>query len=150
MRARVVTQFCFDSATVTGYVDSLRDEGVGVDVSVGVVSPDVTMDVRTRMAHRCDVAPPQASFVTPYFRRIAKWHAERGEAAGAQALHLYPFGGLRNCLSKMHAFTNDDSVYYPAGGRVGEPRPAAVEYANFALVPPVPEHFASNDRPAPR
>ena len=32
--------------------------------------------------------------------RLAKWQWARGDA-GAQALHLYPFGGLRNCLAKV-------------------------------------------------
>lgn len=150
VRARVVTQFCFDAATATGYVDSLRADGLSVDVSLGVVSPDVSVATRVRMAARCDVTPPTSGFATPYFRRIAKWHAQRGEVAGAQALHLYPFGGLRKCLAKMHAFTNDDSVHYAGGGRVGEARPAAIEYPNFLLEPPVPDAFDSGDRLPPK
>ena len=33
VRASVATQFCFDSATTTSYVDSLRADGLSVDVS---------------------------------------------------------------------------------------------------------------------
>ena len=141
VRASVSTQFCFDSVTATSYVDSLRADGLTVDVSLGVVSPDVTMAVRQRMAARCGVAPPESAFVTPYLRRLAKWQSARGEA-GAQTLHLYPFGGLRKCLAKMHSFTSDDSVHYAGGGRIGEARPTAVSYANFALTPPMPDTFA--------
>ena len=132
VRARVVTQFCFDSATATGFVDALRADGLAVDVSLGVVSPDVTMELRQRMARRCGVAPPASGFATPALRRIARWQFERGEAAGAQALHLYPFGGLRRCLAKMHAFTTDDSVRLDGSA-----------YANFLLTPPVPDAYAS-------
>ena len=53
------------------------------------------------MAKRCDVAPPTSSFATPYFRRIARWQSQRTPARGAEALHLYPFGGLRACLAKV-------------------------------------------------
>ena len=148
VRARVTTQFCFDSATATDYVDSLRADGFTVDVSLGVVSPDVTMATRQRMAARCGVAPPESAFVTPFLRRIAKWQSARGEA-GAQALHLYPFGGLRKCLAKMHTFTSDDSVHYAGGGRAGEARPAAVAYANFALTPPMPDALVFGDLHAP-
>ena len=42
-------------------------------VSLGIVSPDVTMAVRQRMAARCGVAPPESAFATPYMRRLAKW-----------------------------------------------------------------------------
>ena len=42
-------------------------------VSLGIVSPDVTMAVRQRMAARCAVAPPESAFATPYMRRLAKW-----------------------------------------------------------------------------
>ena len=141
VRACVTTQFCFDSATATKYVDSLRADGLAMDVSLGIVSPDVTMEVRQRMAARCGVAPPESAFVTPFLRRLAKWQSARGEA-GAQALHLYPFGGLRKCLAKMHSFTSDDSVHYAGGGRIGGARPTAVAYANFALEPPMPDAFA--------
>ena len=138
VRARVVTQFCFDTATATGYVDTLRADGLDVAVSIGIVGPDVSMDRRKKMAERCGVRPPENGFVTPSLRRLARWQAERGELAGAQMLHLYPFGGLRKCLAKMHDFTNDDSVE-----KDGTP------YANFAMMPPVPDAFASGDVPAP-
>ena len=44
-----VTQFCFDAAAATGFVDALRADGLGVDVSLGVISPDVTMARRVRV-----------------------------------------------------------------------------------------------------
>ena len=50
----------------------------------------------------------------------------------------------------MHAFTNDDSVHYAGGGRVGEPRPEPIEYPNFQLRPPVPDAFDSGDRLPPK
>ena len=120
----------------------------GVEVSLGVVGLGVSMATRKKMARLCGVAPPENGFSTPFWRRLARWHAQRGEAEGAQALHLYPFGGLRKCLAKMHTFTNDDSVSY-GPGRAGEPRGPPRPYANFQMQPPVPDAFASGDRPAP-
>lgn len=148
VRASVVTQFCFDAALCTGYVDALRADGHDVPVSLGIVGPDVTQEMRRNVAEQHGVAPPENSFfVTTYLRRIAKWQSQRGEA-GAQALHLHPVGGLQSCLAKVRDFTSDDSVYY-AGRRPGEARPAEIPFANFELMPPVPEAFASGERPAP-
>jgi len=110
VRARVVTQLCFDAATATGYVDSLRAAGLDVDVSLGVVTPDVPVQLRERMAHRCGVALPASGPCA--LRDIARWQSERGGAAGAQALHLYPFGGLAKALASMQ--TDDSWLLVPA------------------------------------
>mgnify|MGYP003306365226 CR=1 FL=1 len=55
--ARVVTQFCFYTGQATSYVDALRADGVGADVSLGVVGPS-SLALRQRMAERCGVAAP--------------------------------------------------------------------------------------------
>ena len=110
VRARVVTQFCFYAEKTTGYVDALRDRGVDVDVSVGVVGPDVPQGTRERMAGVCGVSPPpRGSYATPYMRRLARWQEARGPQRGMQALHLYPFASLEGTLAKMHAFETDGS-----------------------------------------
>ena len=97
VHARVVTQFCFSSGEATGFVDALRADGLGVDVSLGIVGPS-SLPLRQRMAERCDVAPPTSPYVTPFMRRLAAWQAAREPGAGVQALHLYPFGGLTATL----------------------------------------------------
>ena len=134
VHARVVTQFCFDASTATAYVDALRADGVDVDVSLGIVSPDVKMETRKAMALRCGVARPAAGIATPALRGIAQWQFERGEAAGAQALHLYPFGGLRKCLAAMHAFTSEEH----SSDDGLEPYHGHAQRANFRLTPSVP------------
>ena len=126
VRARVVTQFCFDSATTTGFVDALRADGVRTDVSLGIVGPDCSMAIRQRMAARCGVAPPASPYVTPYMRWLAHWLEQRGDA-GAQALHIYPFANLGATLRKLSDFSEDDSL-----------RADGSRYASFTLEPPPP------------
>ena len=126
LRARVVTQFCFDSAATTGFVDALRADGIRTDVSLGIVGPDCSMAIRQRMAARCGVAPPATPYVTPYMRWLAHWLEQRGDA-GAQALHVYPFANLGATLRKLSDFSDDDSK-----------RADGSRYASFTLDPPPP------------
>ena len=100
VRARVVTQFCFDSDATQGFVDALRSDGLDVDVSLGVVGPS-SLALRRRMAERCGVSPPLEDHATPYVRRIAAWQEARA-SRGVQSLHIYPFGGLAKALRWMH------------------------------------------------
>ena len=128
VRARVVTQFSFDVPAVTAFVDALRADGLAHDVSVGLVGP-CTLTVRERVARRCGVRPPRAAFVTSTMRALARWQAERAAAdaaSGAQALHLYPFGGLGRTLRWLHDVAQDTSVYRGGGAMPGmcfEPPP---------------------------
>ena len=50
-------QFCFYTGQATSYVDALHADGVGADVSLGVVGPS-SLALRQRMAERCGVAAP--------------------------------------------------------------------------------------------
>lgn len=129
VRARVVTQFCFDQPTTTAFVDALRADGAdGVDVSLGIVGPDVRHAVCQRMAKRCGVAPPASPSAAPYLRSLASWQQQRGATAGAQALHLYPFAGLGATLSAMREFCGGGGALTDRSGR----------RATFDFEPPVP------------
>lgn len=101
VKARVVTQFCFDASTTTAYAERLRAAGLGTALSVGVVGP-TKPEVRARMAERCGVAAPAPSAdeqsPTAYVRALAEWQRGRSSAEGVQALHVYPFGGLARTL----------------------------------------------------
>ena len=110
VRARVVTQFCFDAAATAAYVDALRAAGAACPVSVGVVGPS-TAALRARMADRCGVTRPDEALEWPaeYVRRLARWQAARDACAGAQALHVYPFGGLPATLDWLRAVIEADS-----------------------------------------
>ena len=104
--ARVVTQFCFYTGQATSYVDALRADGVGADVSLGVVGPS-SLALRQRMAERCGVAAPTSPYSTPYMRRIAGWQAGKSAEKGIQGLHVYPFGGVASTLKWLRDFADD-------------------------------------------
>lgn len=107
LSTRVVTQLCFFTGAATSFVDALRADGLTTDVSVGVVGP-CGLPLRQRMAERCGVAEPTSPYVTPFMRRLARWQAEREPAAGLQAIHLYPFGGLGPTLKWLRDFAEDE------------------------------------------
>ena len=121
MSARVVTQFCFDAGTTAAYVDALRSDGATAPVSLGVVGP-CARSSRVRMAERCGVKPPadadhveggaaaDDAWPWDYARTLARWQAARGASRGAQALHLYPFGGLGMTLEWLSAAAADDAA----------------------------------------
>ena len=127
VRARVVTQFCFDSGATQAFVDALRTDGLDVDVSLGVVGPS-SLALKQRMAERCGVSPPAEDLAT-YVRAIGAWQAARGARRGVQSLHLYPFGGLAKTLRWMHDVSSGPS----AGAREGDD-----DAEPLALRPPVP------------
>jgi hypothetical protein len=127
VRARVVTQFCFDAALTTAYVDALREDGVHADVSIGIVGPDVAMKTRHRMADICGVAAPASPSTTGYMRALSAWQAERGAMRGMQALHMYPFSSLARTLQSMNDFETGAS-------RNADGSP----YAKLHLEPPLP------------
>lgn len=132
VEARVVSRFCFDVATTTAYVDSLRADGIDADVSVGLVGPDVSNARRRQLAAECGIAPPSSPYATPYLRKLAVWQAERGAALGAQALHLHPsaagLASVGRTLGGMWDFSNDASR-----------RADGSRYPSLALEPPPPE-----------
>jgi len=43
---------------------------------------------------------------TDYLRRIASWQLARGASAGAQAIHLYPFGGMKRTFGWLSRIGN--------------------------------------------
>jgi methylenetetrahydrofolate reductase (NADPH) len=122
--SRVVTQFCFDAAMTTQFVDALRGSaGAATPVSLGIVGPSATA-LRVRMAHRCGVAPPlntsrAASSSAPsaaaeddcwpadYMDSLRHWQVVRGSDAGV-SLHISPFGGLHRTLEWLDSLSDDD------------------------------------------
>lgn len=95
---RIVTQICFDAERATGFVDALRAAEEEAPVSLGLVGP-AKAQLLQRMALQCGVRPPPpATEPSELLERVAVWQRLRGQRHGAEAIHIYPFGGLRTTL----------------------------------------------------
>jgi methylenetetrahydrofolate reductase (NADPH) len=101
----VVTQFCFDGATVIGWLRRLRDRGVALPVRIGLAGP-AKVSTLLNYARRCGIGssiralgahgislPWLITQRGPEDVVHALAAAGPGEL-GVQGLHLFPFGGF--------------------------------------------------------
>jgi methylenetetrahydrofolate reductase (NADPH) len=103
----VVTQFCFESAPILGWIGELNARGVGLPVIVGLAGP-ATPATLTKFALRCGIGNSMRS-LRSQIGRFGRLLTDTGpddvmrglrsapEAATASiaGFHLFPFGGLR-------------------------------------------------------
>jgi methylenetetrahydrofolate reductase (NADPH) len=103
----IVTQFCFESAPILGWIGELEAHGTGLPVIVGLAGP-ATPATLTKFALRCGVGNSMRS-VRSQIGRFGRLLIDTGpddvmrglraapEAATApiSGFHLFPFGGLR-------------------------------------------------------
>ena len=103
----VVTQFCFESAPILGWVGELNARGIGLPVIVGLAGP-ATPATLMKFALRCGVGNSIRS-LRSQIGRFGRLLTDTGpddvmrglqsapEAATASiaGFHLFPFGGLR-------------------------------------------------------
>mmetsp|Transcript_10644 Transcript_10644/g.29452 ORF Transcript_10644/g.29452 Transcript_10644/m.29452 type:complete len:169 (-) Transcript_10644:244-750(-) len=138
LQAHVVTQVCFDAATTTAYVDGLRGAGYKNHVSLGLVGP-TKPEVLQRMATQCGVKPPrrlgshqpssqgetievEESIPNHYLSHLATWQAARGTEKGAQAIHVYPFGGVKRTFEWLHRYRSTTKAV-PLSLQIGATHP---------------------------
>jgi methylenetetrahydrofolate reductase (NADPH) len=109
LEVQIVSQFCFEGATIIGWLRALRESGIDALVRVGLAGP---ASVRSLLAYatRCGIGSSvRAVWSGPVSLRdllsrhgpdqvmIALVDALLGDASlGPVELHLYPFGGFQS------------------------------------------------------
>jgi methylenetetrahydrofolate reductase (NADPH) len=116
----VVTQFCFESAPILGWIGEL-DARVGLPVIVGLAGP-ATPATLTKFALRCGIGNSMRS-LRSQIGRFGRLLTDTGpddvmrglEAAPTAAtapiagFHLFPFGGLRKTGNWLRSYVQETS-----------------------------------------
>lgn len=116
IRVDVVTQFCFESAPILGFIGELDARGVGLPVVVGLAGP-ASPATLTKFALRCGVGNSIRS-LRSQIGRFGRLLTDTGpddvmrglqsapEAATASisGFHLFPFGGLRKAAEWSRSY----------------------------------------------
>jgi methylenetetrahydrofolate reductase (NADPH) len=133
MAVHVVTQFCFDPATVLRWIGRLRAFGLEHPVRVGLAGP-TNLATLLRYAQRCGVRASaqglarQAGLVRQLFAMSApdamvRALAEARDDIGDVALHFFSFGGLARTARWAQAVAERRIALEPGEGfRVEPPR----------------------------
>jgi methylenetetrahydrofolate reductase (NADPH) len=112
----VVTQFCFESAPILGWIGDLGARGIGLPVIVGLAGP-ATPATLTKFALRCGVGNSMRS-LRSQIGRFGRLLTDTGpddvmrglQSAPAPAtasiagFHLFPFGGLRKAADWLRTY----------------------------------------------
>jgi methylenetetrahydrofolate reductase (NADPH) len=107
IRVEVMTQFCFESAPIVGWIDELGTRGVDLPVIVGLAGP-ATPATLTKFALRCGIGNSIRS-LRNQIGRFGRLLIDAGPddvvrglqsapdktKASIAGFHLFPFGGLR-------------------------------------------------------
>jgi methylenetetrahydrofolate reductase (NADPH) len=116
IRVDVVTQFCFESAPIIGWIGELRSRGVQLPVIVGVAGP-ASPATLTKFALRCGIGNSMRA-LRSQIGRFGRLLTDTGPddvvsglqsapetATGAIAgFHLFPFGGLRKAADWLRSY----------------------------------------------
>jgi methylenetetrahydrofolate reductase (NADPH) len=116
IRVDVVTQFCFESAPILGWIDELDARGIDLPVIVGLAGP-ATPATLMKFALRCGIGNSMRSLrgqIGRFGRLLTDtgpddvMHGLRSAPANATAsiagFHLFPFGGLRKTAAWLRAY----------------------------------------------
>ncbi|WMJ69221.1 methylenetetrahydrofolate reductase [Stenotrophomonas sp. 24(2023)] len=115
MAPLIITQFAFDAGVVLAWLDTLRAQGIGHPVRIGVPGP-ASIPLLARYAAMCGVSA-SASVLSRYGISIGRLLGTAGPdvfvdrlaagLAGTSApvgLHLFPFGGIARSLDWMERY----------------------------------------------
>jgi methylenetetrahydrofolate reductase (NADPH) len=115
-RVDIVTQFCFESAPVLGWIGELDARGIDLPVIVGLAGP-ATPATLMKFALRCGIGNSMRSLrgqIGRFGRLLTDtgpddvMHGLRSAPASAVAsiagFHLFPFGGLRKTGAWLRAY----------------------------------------------
>jgi methylenetetrahydrofolate reductase (NADPH) len=118
-RVDVLTQFCFESAPILGWIDELDRRGIGLPVIVGLAGP-ATPATLTKFALRCGIGNSMRSLrsqIGRFGRLLTDTGPDdvvRGLQSAPQAatapiagFHLFPFGGLRKAGGWLRAYRQE-------------------------------------------
>jgi methylenetetrahydrofolate reductase (NADPH) len=121
IRVDVVTQFCFESAPILGWIGELNARGIDLPVIVGLAGP-ATPATLTKFALRCGIGNSMRS-LRSQIGRFGRLLTDTGpddvmrglRSAPAAAtvsvagFHLFPFGGLRKSGDWLRSFQEEAS-----------------------------------------
>jgi methylenetetrahydrofolate reductase (NADPH) len=112
----VVTQFCFESAPILGWIGELDSRGIKLPVIVGLAGP-ATPATLTKFALRCGVGNSLRSLRSQIgrFGRLLTdtgpddvmrglQSAPKHATASIAGFHLFPFGGLRKAADWLRDY----------------------------------------------
>jgi methylenetetrahydrofolate reductase (NADPH) len=116
IRVDVVTQFCFESAPILGWIGELDTRGIGLPVIVGLAGP-ATPATLTKFALRCGIGNSMRSLRSQIgrFGRLLTdtgpddvmrglQSAPKTATAPIAGFHLFPFGGLRKASGWLRSY----------------------------------------------
>lgn len=116
IRVDVVTQFCFESAPILGWIGELDARSVGLPVIVGLAGP-ASPATLTKFALRCGIGNSIRSLrsqIGRFGRLLADTgpddvmrglqSAPRNATASIAGFHLFPFGGLRKAAEWSRSY----------------------------------------------
>jgi methylenetetrahydrofolate reductase (NADPH) len=133
----VVTQFCFESAPILGWIGELNARGIDLPVIVGLAGP-ATPATLTKFALRCGIGNSIRALrgqIGRFGRLLTDTGPDdvvrglRSAPAGATAsiagFHLFPFGGLRKASQWLRECGHDPlrQMERAATSRAGYPNP---------------------------
>ena len=119
IRVDVVTQFCFESAPILGWIGELDARGVNVPVIVGLAGP-ASPATLMKFALRCGIGNSMRS-LRVQIGRFGRLLTETGPddvvrglqsapetaTASIAGFHLFPFGGLRKAANWLRSFPQE-------------------------------------------
>ena len=119
IRVDVVTQFCFESAPILGWIGELDARGIGLPVIVGLAGP-ATPATLTKFALRCGIGNSMRSLRSQIgrFGRLLTdtgpddvmrglQSAPKAVTAPIAGFHLFPFGGLRKAGEWLRSYRQE-------------------------------------------
>jgi methylenetetrahydrofolate reductase (NADPH) len=115
----VVTQFCFESAPILGWIGELNARGIALPVVVGLAGP-ATPATLTKFALRCGIGNSIRS-VRNQIGRFGRLLTDTGPddvvrglqsapiaaTASIAGFHLFPFGGVRKAANWLRAYPQE-------------------------------------------
>jgi methylenetetrahydrofolate reductase (NADPH) len=119
IRVDVVTQFCFESAPILGWIGELDARGIGLPVIVGLAGP-ATPATLTKFALRCGIGNSMRSLrgqIGRFGRLLTDTgpddvmrglqSAPKAATAPIAGFHLFPFGGLRKAGEWLRSYRQE-------------------------------------------
>jgi methylenetetrahydrofolate reductase (NADPH) len=115
----VMTQFCFESAPILGWIGELDARGINLPVTVGLAGP-ASPATLMKFALRCGIGNSMRSLrgqIGRFGRLLTDTgpddvvrglqSAPRTATASIAGFHLFPFGGLRKAASWLRTFPQE-------------------------------------------
>lgn len=119
VRVGIVTQFCFESVPILGWLSELAGRGIDLPVTVGLAGP-ATLATLTKFGLRCGIGNSMRA-LRGQIGRFGRLLTDNGPddvvrgllagpppaTAAVSGFHLFPFGGLRKASQWLHEFEQE-------------------------------------------